>query len=156
PNEAAPKTKPAPKAKPKPAPKPTTLAGLEAQIAAVLAGPAGACFSALDALDPWAIDDDFEAAQDAIASANRDLIARAAADLAVRRAMLASLQTRGAPPLERIEALAELGEPEAFALVRDAATRQLDREYHDTMPEWLYALARFGRSPAHADAAREL
>jgi hypothetical protein len=149
--------KPARKAKPVAAPKVTidsVLAAIDAAETSELRGRLGV----LDRLDDVVSELEGEAmagAMSALRAAQQRCIEFARTDPDARAALLASVQA-GSWRGDRIEQLGAVAHAQVYQLVREQAQKQLDSQYYQTRPEWLFALAGFARQGPFADQARAL
>ena len=139
-----------------PAP-PKTVAELLAAIDAADKQPLARRLTALDELEPFilAVDDDELEAMTTLETAQRRCLDLAMTDDDARAGLVANVRATGWRS-DRIELLGKLSDAEVYKLVRDEARKQLDREYHDTKPAWLFALGAAAQQPAFADDARPL
>lgn len=81
------------------------------------------------------------------------LLLAARSDAAARSALLEAARAEPRND-ELVDALGTVEDDEVFGFVREMALKQLDLEYFDTRPRWLFALGELGQFPRFADGAR--
>ena len=83
------------------------------------------------------------------------LVARARTELAARQELIATVKAESWKD-HLVGALGTFDDPDVFALVRDMAAEQLELPYHETEPQWLFALGELAQFPRFTAQASEL